>query len=568
MPLQLHQRDGARRDGQVSAGFHSLRRRRRRAARSGGGGGGAKRPPPRAPRPRARAAKPPVHPPPAPPRRFVERDGRWHHLAVTWTAADNGLTEIYWDGLIAASAFTGKTVPLDPRGAFMLGGEQDCFGGCTDASQGFYGTMDEVGGVAHPVGLASYVFISRGASGAAMPRADLRGRRRAPAAAAAPAPAAPGRLDPPLSAGPPLQVRLWKTKRSQGDILRHMRWAGGLEGHADLVGYWKFNDPDADGGAFRQHGVRARACARACCCGCGWRRRCRARARCPRARPAGGAPRPAGGGRRPRAAAGRACANPHILHPPPRPAPQVAKDSSGKGNDLVLAHPPQRGDVEIRQGSNSLHTGARGGGGRPPPAGSAFADLAPRRGANRGGARRRRPHPPPPPRTPPPHPPQPNTAQTPPAPGRLEFRNNLALNKATKGMPDKSFTVEFWARGQPLDKQGRTQARACGAARLPRACNTRTQPRTRTHAHPHPHPHPHAHTHTHTHARTRTRTPPHNPQQPRTRTHATPHTQPRPPPRRSTRSSSPTPPSAATAPRAPPTLWTTPSAWSATSRTL
>jgi hypothetical protein len=44
-------------------------------------------------------------------------------------------------------------------------------------------------------------------------------------------------------------------------------------------------------------------------------------------------------------------------------------------------------------------------------------------------------------------------------PGRLEFKNNLALNKATKGMPEKSFTVEFWAKGTALDKQGRTQVR-------------------------------------------------------------------------------------------------------------
>ena len=27
----------------------------------------------------------------------------------------------------------------------MLGGEQDCYGGCTDAGQAFYGLMDEVG---------------------------------------------------------------------------------------------------------------------------------------------------------------------------------------------------------------------------------------------------------------------------------------------------------------------------------------------------------------------------------------------------------------------------------------
>ena len=32
----------------------------------------------------------------------VERDPIWHHLAVTWTARDNGMTKIYLDGLIMA----------------------------------------------------------------------------------------------------------------------------------------------------------------------------------------------------------------------------------------------------------------------------------------------------------------------------------------------------------------------------------------------------------------------------------------------------------------------------------
>ena len=67
---------------------------------------------------------------------------------------------------------------------------QDCFGGCTDPSQGFYGMMDE--------------------------------------------------------------VRIWKVVRSQDDIIKHMRWASGLENHADLSAYWKFNDPDDDSGLFRQ----------------------------------------------------------------------------------------------------------------------------------------------------------------------------------------------------------------------------------------------------------------------------------------------------------------------------
>jgi hypothetical protein len=32
----------------------------------------------------------------------------------------------------------------------------------------------------------------------------------------------------------------------------------------------------------------------------------------------------------------------------------------------------------------------------------------------------------------------------------LGFKSNLAVNKAVKGMPEKSFTVEFWARGKKL----------------------------------------------------------------------------------------------------------------------
>ena len=39
---------------------------------------------------------------------------------------------------------SGKTTPMQAGGALMLGGEQDCYGGCTDASQAFYGLMDEV----------------------------------------------------------------------------------------------------------------------------------------------------------------------------------------------------------------------------------------------------------------------------------------------------------------------------------------------------------------------------------------------------------------------------------------
>jgi hypothetical protein len=55
-----------------------------------------------------------------------------------------------------------------------------------------------------------------------------------------------------------------------------------------------------------------------------------------------------------------------VIHPPichrfvTSPPPQVAKDSSGKGNDLILAMPPQRGDAEIKRGDGVLHTGGWG----------------------------------------------------------------------------------------------------------------------------------------------------------------------------------------------------------------
>jgi hypothetical protein len=45
---------------------------------------------------------------------------------------------------IFVQARTGKTRRMEAGGAFMLGGEQDCFGGCTDSMQAFYGLMDEV----------------------------------------------------------------------------------------------------------------------------------------------------------------------------------------------------------------------------------------------------------------------------------------------------------------------------------------------------------------------------------------------------------------------------------------
>lgn len=59
---------------------------------------------------------------------FFERDGRWHHLAVTWsaekTSQKNGETIIYMDGMEVGRAQSEQTEHLQRNGALMLGGEQ------------------------------------------------------------------------------------------------------------------------------------------------------------------------------------------------------------------------------------------------------------------------------------------------------------------------------------------------------------------------------------------------------------------------------------------------------------
>jgi len=186
---------------------------------------------------------------------IVSRDGRWHHVAVTWTAADSGLTRIYVDGLLRVQAATGKTAQLRPGGALMLGAEQDCYGGCLDAGQGFRGEMDE--------------------------------------------------------------VRIWKTARTQADILAHMRDAAGLERHPDLAAYWQFNDPEEVG----------------------------------------------------------------MLR-----SAMVARDMSGRGNDLQLVSLPSASEQHILTSTGTFSTWA------------------------------------------------------------MTFKNNFAMNQGFEGMPEGDISVEFWAR--------------------------------------------------------------------------------------------------------------------------
>ena len=121
-------------------------------------------------------------------------DGEWHHVAVTWSARNKGLTTIYVDGMKRAQAETGKTNPIKPGGALVLGAEQDCYGGCFEKDQAYYGYMDE--------------------------------------------------------------VRIWSKALTQTEILKNMRFSGtyasGLAPDG-LVAYWKFDDPKDDHGILTSH---------------------------------------------------------------------------------------------------------------------------------------------------------------------------------------------------------------------------------------------------------------------------------------------------------------------------
>jgi len=118
-------------------------------------------------------------------------DGDWHHLAVTWSSRKNGLTTIYVDGMKRAESETGKTTPIKPGGALVLGAEQDCYGGCFEKDQAFYGYMDE--------------------------------------------------------------VRIWKKARTHSEILKYMRYSGDRIDDIDLVAHWKFDDPMKDRGVMVSH---------------------------------------------------------------------------------------------------------------------------------------------------------------------------------------------------------------------------------------------------------------------------------------------------------------------------
>ncbi|KAG8009047.1 Neuronal pentraxin-2 [Nibea albiflora] len=72
------------------------------------------------------------------------RDGRWHHICVSWTTRD-GQWEAYQDG---GKLGTGDNLaawhPIKPGGVIILGQEQDVVGGRFDAGQAFVGELSQV----------------------------------------------------------------------------------------------------------------------------------------------------------------------------------------------------------------------------------------------------------------------------------------------------------------------------------------------------------------------------------------------------------------------------------------
>lgn len=96
--------------------------------------------------------------------KYVERGGYWHHLAVTWSVDDDGLTKIYWDGLLMAEAVSKKTQPLEPGGAFMLGAEQvcrECVHGGDSAAQQHYACRGTGGRVVIQPACQTYQALDR-----------------------------------------------------------------------------------------------------------------------------------------------------------------------------------------------------------------------------------------------------------------------------------------------------------------------------------------------------------------------------------------------------------------------
>ncbi|XP_055006494.1 neuronal pentraxin-2b [Boleophthalmus pectinirostris] len=72
------------------------------------------------------------------------RDGRWHHICVSWTTRD-GQWDAYQDGeKLGSGDNLAAWHPIKPGGVIILGQEQDVVGGRFDAGQAFVGELSQV----------------------------------------------------------------------------------------------------------------------------------------------------------------------------------------------------------------------------------------------------------------------------------------------------------------------------------------------------------------------------------------------------------------------------------------
>ena len=70
-------------------------------------------------------------------------DGKWHHVAVTWSSSD-GQANLFKDGSLAYTGNIATGRPIVSGGSLAFGQEQDTVGGGFDTTQAFKGSIDEV----------------------------------------------------------------------------------------------------------------------------------------------------------------------------------------------------------------------------------------------------------------------------------------------------------------------------------------------------------------------------------------------------------------------------------------
>ena len=71
-------------------------------------------------------------------------DSNWHFVTVTWTS-ETGDWKLYMDGSVQSSgAELSRGKPVKGRGLFVVGQEQDSYGGSYVPKESFIGTISQV----------------------------------------------------------------------------------------------------------------------------------------------------------------------------------------------------------------------------------------------------------------------------------------------------------------------------------------------------------------------------------------------------------------------------------------